>query len=65
MRLEEILPGYVFEQDNDLLSGIKNLDEEESVLLVKQIKKEYAFSDANSSDICLEAIKARISFLKR
>ena len=60
MRLEELLPGYIFETEVELINSIKELDINTASKAVKELKNTYVQGNGNSTVICIEMLKKLI-----
>lgn len=59
-RLEDLIPGSVFEHEEDLISQIKNMDVEDNVRKVCAFKAEYVYPLDNSTGVCVSNLKEEI-----
>ena len=60
MRLEELLPGYICSNEEELIKSIHELDVEKASALVKSVKHKYVQGNGNSTSLCIEALKNMI-----
>ena len=63
-RLEDLLPGCVCRNENELIEKIKHMDYAEEREKVKTLKKKYIYSYNDSTDKCLKKLKELQSIRK-
>ena len=59
--LYTMFPGSVFENEDDVITHIHNLNTIEELKKSKKIRKRYVEADGNATKVCIDFIKSRAS----
>lgn len=60
-KLEEILPGYICSNQDEVIDMIVNMDRKKAIDAVKKLKQNYAYTKGDSTSVCMKALKSKIA----